>query len=202
MQERKRLDVVRENTVKLQKDLIKSVLSDFIRVDSVDRLPNVKSWLGGLDVNAASLPKGFETEFIDELRGYLSAFQEKMVSKDVVENQSLKYSLPEQYDIFRLFFYSLDKSIVAMPWERIAMFLISMNNEISDDIHSVQELGIQHFIFDSKISPFKTETFDRIKQVVEGSKAYSTYIERLGERRHKFGNEFKTSCDKFFRIQK
>ena len=122
-----------------------------------------------------------------------------MGSKDVVENQSIVHSLPEQYDLLRLFLYSLDKSIVAMPWERIAMFLINMNNEISDDIHSVQELGLQHYIWDSRVSPFRTGTFDRIRQVVEGSKAYTTYIERLGEKRKDFGKEFKVSCDKFFK---
>lgn len=162
-------------------------LSQLLRMQDIDARPNPATWLDGLSEQTAFNHRTAGRELVQVLWDYLNdAFSGKLA----VNAEEVQL---DPYAATRLFLYTLDQAVLAMPWAPTSQFLLDALAIVSRDQVMSQRPGVQAFLFSDKqrlvtatLSDYafqildSTEIIDRIPEAtqVDMEKYFADNIDR------------------------
>jgi GTPase SAR1 family protein len=186
---RTRQHVLKE-TVDQLTAILQAFTSDLFRVADVGRLPKPEDWLkqiGEIKTDPL-LAKKHGPAFLNQLINYtIEIFNRRLLE---VQKESGNAQLT-QYDSARMYALALDKALGQLPWGSITMFMVSSLQLASLDSTLGQSVGMQHFMFDSKVSPLMSvdKSF-----VLSNAKSMPFYETIGGSDASRLGRRFDDSC--------
>jgi hypothetical protein len=160
---RNRADVLGNSLVQ-NRQAVAERLTQVLRVRDLDGLPDPSSWLAGLAPKSDLDPKVVGRKLADNLWNYLPA-----IFADEV-NRNYEYQL-STYAATRLFLYSIDRSVLQMPWMNSSRFLLKSLELITRDQVLSQKPGVQNFLFSDRLRLVKPTITDFVFQIIASSHA-------------------------------
>ncbi len=169
-----------------------------LKIDSIDSLPDVSTWLNMLQEETngeeESNPSLVTPLTIGrKLSTLLNQYMVDINRRELVEKRSRdEFVKMSEYDAFRMFMFVMDKAIAKLPWQPSMQFLLKNIDVATKSMDLGGMSGVQEYLF-SRDSLIRPTTGDHLKQVLLNSKDRADLdqdvVKRINER---FGNE----CDR------
>ena len=178
-------------------DIFERHLAGFLKVQDVERFPDVASWVHELSPEEYPDYQRLGEELMEAFGAF---FDEAAVQASRVEGaQYLNW-----YDWGRIYSYLLDRAIARLPWSKTTVFMQDVLREIRRDRSIAEKRSVLHFLFSSKTTLIRPSTSDVALQMVFGSRAIQEdYIQRGGtEGGSRFVRDrelFLSACERVFK---
>lgn len=147
------------------REVLRHRLSDILRVQDLDALPDPAAWLIQLSTATGSSPKEVGRQLSENLWQYLQL----IFDPELTDNRT---GPPlSTYAATRLYLYSIDRAIVQMSWVRPSKFLLKSLELITEDQVLSQKQGVQNFLFVDPQRLIKPTIPDFTFQIIASSHA-------------------------------
>ncbi|PIR23902.1 MAG: hypothetical protein COV44_00375 [Deltaproteobacteria bacterium CG11_big_fil_rev_8_21_14_0_20_45_16] len=205
MPEEKTRQHVLAETIRGLQTGFEQLLAKMIRVQDVDRLPEVETWLKqGSEVPRASSEVVADfgkilATYVDEIFSVAASGVDSISPEEITDEQreiakeGLRMS---QYEAIRFFVMAIDRAIYQMPWDAISGFLSESLRLASEDL-SIGESSFVHDLLFSKNSSSPLKPFDQ--SWISGLASSIRLVNETAERESKWAERFSGRCDYLLR---
>ncbi|TVQ80761.1 MAG: ATP-binding protein [Bradymonadales bacterium] len=125
--------------------LLEGLAAFYLRLKDLQTRPSIEDWLQN-QKEQTNLPKEVGQAVLASLKNFLDTFL-SVRSREAGAVSDFNY-----YDLFRVFFIALDRSVSRLNWSRITGFSIKILDSITRDMSVAQSPLVQSFVFDAKDS--------------------------------------------------
>lgn len=169
-----RRDVLAESVAENRRVLM-SRLAQLLYVQDLSQMPPADVWLTQLPNQSTFDPKIAGRELAENLWQYLA----KIFANEVNFGQATALNT---YSATRLYLYSVDRSIVQLPWGDTSRFLLKSLEFVTRDQVLSQKPGVQGFLFKDRQRLIKPTITDFVFQIVASSHAIEEIPKETAEK--------------------
>jgi hypothetical protein len=180
---RSRRDILAE-LIQLNRIALHTRMSNLMRVQDVDTLPDPTEWVSHLKPADEFDTKLIGRSLVSNMWSYLP---------QIYSDQAAAPGQPQlsTYAATRLFLYSIDRAMVLLPWVNSSKFLLSSLSAITQDQVLSQKPGVQSFLFGDSQRLIKPSITDFAFQILASANLFESIPATAREKmRRDFSSEF------------